>query len=198
MTSPDAWTVFDRLQHRDPASLTRDERLVLALGQIRTEVNSGGFDFYLRYASRKNAPAASEAARLAGCPALAALIGEALALVGRDVLHLDDEDVLYERLEQVEDALEDLDERFCDLEKTADLDTALGRLVARLPLLPFHRRRARHGDLGRNRSVMREADPALRIWGRGSGSVSADGACADRRSDRRSDRLGKGEPTWPL
>ena len=133
MTSPDAWTVFDQLQHRDPASLTREEHLVLALGEIRTEVNSGGFDFYLRYPYRKNAPAASEAARLAGCPALAALIEEAVELVGHDVLHLDDEDALYERLEQVEDDLEDLDRRFNDLEKTTDLDTALNRLVAHLP-----------------------------------------------------------------
>jgi hypothetical protein len=132
MTSPDAWTVVDRLQHRDPVSLTRDERLVLALGELRTEVNSGGFDFYLRYPYRKNAPAASEAARLAGCSALATLIEEAIALVGRDVLHLDDVDALYDRLEQVEDALEDLDERFYDLEKTTDLDIALSRLVARL------------------------------------------------------------------
>lgn len=132
MTSPDVWAIFDQLQHRDPASLTRDEHLVLALGEIRTEVNSGGFDFYLRYPYRKNAPTASEAARLAGCPALAALIEEAIALIGRDVLNLDDEDVLYDRLEQIEGDLEELDKRFYDLEKTADLDTALSRLAARL------------------------------------------------------------------
>jgi hypothetical protein len=133
MTSPDAWTIFAQLQHRDPASLTRDEHLVLALGEIGTEVNSGGFDFYLRYPYRKNAPTASEAARLAGCPAPAALIEEAIALIGHDVLNLDDEDVLYYRLEQIEDDLEELDKRFNDLEKTAGLDTALSRLAARLP-----------------------------------------------------------------
>lgn len=133
MTSPDAWTIFGQLQHRDPASLTRDERLVRALGEIRTEVNSGGFDFYLRYPRRENASTASEAARLSGCPALAALIEEAIALVGRDVLHLDEEDALNDRLEQVQDHLGDLDKRFYDLEKAADLDTALSRLVARLP-----------------------------------------------------------------
>jgi len=49
MNSPNAWSVFDQLQHRDRASLTRDECLVLALGEIRTEVNHGGFDFYFRY-----------------------------------------------------------------------------------------------------------------------------------------------------
>lgn len=133
MISPEPWTIFEQLQRRDSASLTSDERLVLALGEMRAEVNSGGFDFYLRYPSRKNAPAASEAARLAGFPALADLIREAIALVGRDVLDRDDEDALYDRLEQVEDDLEDLDERFYDLEKTADLDTALSQLVARLP-----------------------------------------------------------------
>ena len=94
MNRPNAWTMFDQLQHRDPASLTRDERLVLAVGEIRTEVNSGGFDFYLRYPYRKNAPIAVEAARVAGCPALAALIEEAIALVGRDVLLPGNEDVV--------------------------------------------------------------------------------------------------------
>jgi hypothetical protein len=48
-------------------------------------------------------------------------------------LHCDDEDALYYRLEQVEDDLADLGQRFYDLEKTADLDMALSRLVARLP-----------------------------------------------------------------
>jgi hypothetical protein len=133
MNNPNAWTMFDQLQHRDPASLTRDERLVLALGEIRTEVNSGGFDFYLRYPHRENTPFAVEAAREAGCPALAALIEEAIALVGPHMLLLDDEDALYDRLEQVEDDLGDLDQRFYDLEKTADLDAALSRLVARVP-----------------------------------------------------------------
>lgn len=134
MNNPDTWTMFDQLQHRDPASLTRDERLVLALGEIRTEVNSGGFDFYLRYPPhRANAPIAVEAAREADCPALAALIEQAIALVGRDVLLLDGEHALYDRLEQVEDDLEDLDQRFYDLERTADFDAALSRLVARVP-----------------------------------------------------------------
>jgi hypothetical protein len=64
MNNPNAWTMFDQLQHRDPASLTRDERLVLALGEIRTEVNSGGFDFNHRYPHRDNTPFAVEAARL--------------------------------------------------------------------------------------------------------------------------------------
>jgi hypothetical protein len=132
MTSPYAWTIFDQLQHRDPASLTRDEHLLLALGELRTEVNSDGFDSYL-LRSRKNAPAASEAARLADCPALAALIEEAIALIGPDVLSLDDEDALYNRLEQIQDDLEELDSRFYDLENTTDLDTALSRLAARLP-----------------------------------------------------------------
>jgi hypothetical protein len=133
MTSPDAWAVFDQLQRRDPASLTRDEHLVLAFGEIRTEVNSGGFDFYLRYPYRKNAPIAVEAARVAGCPALAALIEEAISVVGPNVLRLDDEDALHDRLGRAEDDLEDLDRRFYDLENTNDLDAALSRLVARLP-----------------------------------------------------------------
>jgi hypothetical protein len=133
MNSPNAWSVFGQVQQRDLASLTRDERLVLALGEIRTEVNHGGFDFYLRYPYGKNAPIAVEAARVAGSPTLAVLIEEAIALVGHDVLQLDDENALYDRLEQVEDDLEDLARRFYDLENTGDLDAALSRLVARLP-----------------------------------------------------------------
>jgi hypothetical protein len=55
-------------RHRDPASISKNERLLLALAEMQSDVNSGGFDFYLRYPHRKNAPTASEAARLAGCP----------------------------------------------------------------------------------------------------------------------------------
>jgi hypothetical protein len=54
-------------------------------------------------------------------------------------LNLDDEDVLYDRLEQIEDDLEELDKRFNDLEKTADLDTALSRLAARLRVIGLRR-----------------------------------------------------------
>ena len=70
---------------------------------------------------------------MAGSPALAVLIEEAIALVGPDVLQLDDEDALCDRLEQVGDDLEDLGRRFYDLENRGDLDAALGQLAARLP-----------------------------------------------------------------
>jgi hypothetical protein len=69
---------------------------------------------------------------VAGSRALAVFIEGAMALVGRDILRLDDDDALCDRLEQVEDDLDDLDRRFHDLENTADLDAALSRLVARL------------------------------------------------------------------
>jgi uncharacterized protein DUF4375 len=132
MNSPDVWTIFKQLRRRDPPSLTRGERLVLVFGEIRTEVNHGGFDFYLRYPYGRNAPAAVEAARIAGCPALADLIEEAIALVGHEVLQANDQDRLSQRLEQIEDELTRLDQRFYELENTADLDAAQSRLVARL------------------------------------------------------------------
>src|SRR5215472_6566875 len=128
VTKSDVWITFDLLRQRDPGSLTSDERLVLAFGEIRTEVNHGGFDSYLRYLCRQNAPIAVVAARVADCPAFADLIDEAIALVGRDVLDGDDE-VLYRRLEELEADLRDLDQRFYELENTADLDTAQGQLL---------------------------------------------------------------------
>ena len=132
MTGTDVWFVFDQLRHRDPGSLTRDERLVLAFGEIRTEINHGGFDSYLRYEYRQNAAVAVEAARTADCAALADLIEEAMAVVGPDLLRDHDLQAWYRRLDQVEDDLQDLDQRFYALENTADLDTAQSRLVARL------------------------------------------------------------------
>jgi hypothetical protein len=133
MTSPDLWTIFDQLRQRDPGSLSSDEHLVLAFGEVRTEVSNGGLDFYLRYGYAQNAQVAVVAARIADCPALADLIEDAIALVGPDVLHSRNEEGLYQRLDQIEDGLRDLDQRFYELENTADLDTAQRRLVARLP-----------------------------------------------------------------
>ena len=72
------------------------------------------------------------AARIADCPALADLTDEAITLVGRDVLDGHAE-VLYRRLEELEADLHDLDQRFNELENTADLDSAQGRLLGRLP-----------------------------------------------------------------
>jgi len=132
MTSPNVWTIFDQLRQRDPGSLSNDERLVLAFGEVRTEVNHGGLDSYLRYGYAQNAAVAVVAARIADCPALADLIEEAIALVGPDALHNHDAEGLYQRLEQIEDELQDLDQRFYELENTADLDTAQGRLLAHL------------------------------------------------------------------
>lgn len=39
----DVWALYERLQARDPASLTPHESLIFAYGEVRTEVNSGGF-----------------------------------------------------------------------------------------------------------------------------------------------------------
>jgi len=132
MTSPNVWTIFDQLRQRDPGSLSNDERLVLAFGEVRTEVNNGGLDSYLRYGYGQNAAVAVVAARIADCPALASLIEDAIALVGPDVLDYHDDEGLHQRLEQIEDGLQDLDQRFYELEHTADLDTAQCRLLARL------------------------------------------------------------------
>jgi hypothetical protein len=131
MNSLDVWTVIDNLRHRDPGSLTDGECLAMVFGEIRTEVNHGGFDFYLRYPSGRNAPIAVEAARMAGCPTLADLIEEAITLVGREVLLADDQERLSQRLEQIGSKLTRLDQRFYEMESTADLDGAQGRLVVR-------------------------------------------------------------------
>jgi hypothetical protein len=131
MNSQDVWAIFHQLRHRDPESLTRGERLALVFGEIRTEVNHGGFDFYFQYPYGRNAPVAVEAARIANCPALADLIEEAIALVGHEVLQAGDRDRLSHQLEQIEDKLTRLDQRFYELENTADLDAAQSRLVTR-------------------------------------------------------------------
>jgi hypothetical protein len=64
----------DGLRARDLASLTRDQQLLVALGEVRQEVNSGGFDRYFRYSGGGQAPTAVDAAREIGCPASAELI----------------------------------------------------------------------------------------------------------------------------
>jgi hypothetical protein len=132
MRVPEPWAIYEELQGRDPSILSNAQRLVQAFGEVREEVNSGGFDRYLRYSDRRNAPIAAEAARTAGCPELADLIDEAVALAGSELLAAERDVAVADRLEQVEDDLERLDQRFYDLELTADLDAGLSRLVARL------------------------------------------------------------------
>jgi hypothetical protein len=133
MSATDVWALHEQLRARNPSSLTANQRLVLAFGEVRTEVNSGGFDSYFRYYSHaRNAPLAAGAARLADCPALAEIIDTAIALIGSDVLRLGDQEAIADRLEQLQQALEDLDRRFYHLEATTDLDAAQARLAARL------------------------------------------------------------------
>ena len=44
----DVWDLYGALSEADPAALSETQTRVLAIGDIRQEVNAGGFDNYLR------------------------------------------------------------------------------------------------------------------------------------------------------
>ena len=132
MSALEPWAYYNRIYGLDPSTLSYDQRLVQAIGELREDVNSGGFDLYLRHRDRRNALVAAEAARAVGCPELADLIDEAIALVGSELLAPEHDETVEGWLDHIEDDLDQLDQRFYELEETLNLDAAMSRLVARV------------------------------------------------------------------
>ncbi len=56
MPPVDAWTYYESMHGADRSRLSPVERSVLALCDLRQEVNSGGFDSYFRYWGGDSAP----------------------------------------------------------------------------------------------------------------------------------------------
>lgn len=131
MNGPDAWDAYEGLRERDPAALTRDEQLLVALGEVRQEVNSGGFDRYFRYSGGGQAPTAVDAAREIGCPALAELVEEGMSRLGSSDYPVE-QDARADRLDALEVEFDDLDQRFYDVESHVELDALMEELARRI------------------------------------------------------------------
>jgi hypothetical protein len=131
----DVWDVYAQLSDRDPASLSDAQRRLVAVCDLRQEVNAGGFDNYFRTWGGNSAPHA-----IAGLPALlgsewADLLRSAMVLFGPR--YPDDPDDRADKMDRgnVFDRLQQLDERFYALEASTDADAKLNALIAANPEL---------------------------------------------------------------
>jgi hypothetical protein len=126
-----AWPIFETLWKTDRSALSRDQQLLVALAGVRQEVNSGGFDRYFRYSYGADAQAAVEAANEVSCPALGALILEAIARLDLDQYPADAV-TREDRIDALDLQFDDLDALFFALESQDDLDARMETLAARL------------------------------------------------------------------
>ena len=105
--------------------------MLVALAEVRSEVNNGGFDQYFFNSAGDRALVAVGAARQAGVEDLAELLEAAIALLGPGTF-LTDRSLRQQQLAGLpERALEPLDDRYLTLESSQDLDSAMDALVDR-------------------------------------------------------------------
>jgi len=126
----DVWDVYGELSSRDPASLSERQRRLVAVCDLRQELNDGGFDHYFRAGGSNAAPLALDAlSRLLG-PAWAALLREAMGLFGAS--YPADPDARGDLLDAagLDDQLRALDKRFYELERSSDADAKLNAFIA--------------------------------------------------------------------
>lgn len=134
----DIWQLYEAYatpESRRP--LSDEQRQLLALCDLRQEVNSGGFDSYLRF---WGADTASDALAIVG-----SALGEPWRQVlveALDVFGTANPSTADERAEVLDDAAEAddvlglLDDRFYELEGSQDTDAALGQLAETLSPWP--------------------------------------------------------------
>jgi hypothetical protein len=129
----DVWSLYDDLSATDPASLTDSQRRLVAVLDLRQEVNAGGFDSYFRAWGGNSAPEAIDALPGALGQAWATLLHDAMQVVGSPYPH-DDPDERAARLDAnaaSDVTLAALDERLYDLEAAEDVDARLSDLLGR-------------------------------------------------------------------
>lgn len=123
----DCWSAYEQLQDRPRDGLSDAEMALVCLGDLRQEVNSGGFDSYLRYWGANTAPQAVATCRsVSELGALAEVLVEALDRIGT---YDPDPDVRFEAIDSRDVTFDDLDDRFYEIEADADLDSVMDRLA---------------------------------------------------------------------
>jgi hypothetical protein len=130
----DGWNAYESLVGRDWDTLTDDERALVAVGTLREEVNNGGFDQYFFNSAGDLAPWAVDTLVSLDLSPLERLLRRAMAVLGTDPYPLgraQRQDRL-EELGQTDEAFEDLDEEYYDLESRLDLDASMSTLASRI------------------------------------------------------------------
>lgn len=121
----DVWAVYGQLVDRDPSTWTPAERSVVAICDLRQEVNAGGFEGYFSAWGGDSAPEA-----LAALPGIlgdewATLLRTAMAIFGSS--YPADADARQEALDRDDlgTRLSEVDDRFYALEASTDADVQL-------------------------------------------------------------------------
>lgn len=130
MPSEDAWTFYEELGDGDRSKLTRAQQAVLAICDLRQEVNSGGFDSYFRYWGGDTAQIALAALPDVLGPRWASVLLDAMETLGPG--YPIDPDIRARRIDErdLDDTLNALDARLFELEGSTDADSLLNAYLA--------------------------------------------------------------------
>ena len=125
------WQVFDELERCDPVDLTDWDRQLLALGELRNEVNNGGFHQYFFNTAGERAEVAVEAAIRTKQTELAILVERAIAVLGTPypIGRSERQDRLSALNATSLAKLDGLDDEYLALEQRCDLDAAMDSLT---------------------------------------------------------------------
>jgi hypothetical protein len=128
MGDDDPWVAVKHFSRVDPTRLSRADRRLLALGGLRTEVNSGGFHQYFFNSAGDLCADATDAAEAAGVTELAALIRRGLDLL--NVQDPADRAVRQDALNSLDPAeFVHIDDDYYAIEASADLDSVMRALM---------------------------------------------------------------------
>jgi hypothetical protein len=127
LVATDVWDLYSQLGDVDRCTLSEGERKVLAICDLRQEVNAGGFDRYFRYWGGNSAAEAVTALPELLGQDWAELLHEAMELLGDP--YPGDLGDRADRIDRgdLDESLHELDERLYALEGVSDAD---GRLNA--------------------------------------------------------------------
>jgi hypothetical protein len=126
----DVWDLYGELSEADPSALSEAQRRIVAIGDLRQEVNAGGFDNYLRAWGGNSASVALVALPEVLGHDWAALLDEAMGVAGSP--YPEDPDERAARLDAEpasDETLAALDERFYELEASTDADDRLNEFI---------------------------------------------------------------------
>lgn len=122
MAVVDAWAYYESMQGADRTRLSTVQRSVLAVCNLRQEVNADGFDSYFRYWGGASAPDAVAALASVLGAEWGEVLQEAMALFGPGYPGDSTDRARVLDSIGVGDALEELDRRFFNLEANTDAD----------------------------------------------------------------------------
>jgi hypothetical protein len=131
----DVWDLYAELTEKDLSSLTLPQRRIVALCDLRQEVNADGFDAYFRYWGGNSAQEALEALPTLLGDDWADLLRAAMELLGSPYPVDPDDRATRIDARDLGETLQDLDERFYELEASTDADARLSDFIRANPEL---------------------------------------------------------------